>query len=121
MVSIKMKSSYLTKYLSLFVLIVNLSLTLLFWFYIIGTNDTWWIALIQSYAMIDVNTAEIITTVLCALWAVKSITAYETRVVQFIQADLLKEILMVLKSSEKTKRIDAVNDDALIDFSRIKD
>jgi|GEM_PF-900727 len=93
-----MNSSYLTKHLSKLALTVNLTVTIMVWLYCISTNNPTLISLIQSYIFLDINTVKVIITIVCAILVIRSITAYESKVIQFVQADLLKEILMELKS-----------------------
>lgn len=118
-----MNSSYLTKHLSKLSLVINLALTVMFWFYCIGTSDPLLFNIIRNYIFISYNTVKIIITVACGIWAIRSITAYETRVIQFIQADLLKEILKELQSSRKLKRMDdadTMKDAIKIDFDKVE-
>lgn len=117
-----MSSSYLTKHLSKLSLAINLTLTALLWLYCISTNDPTLFFIIQSYVLISMNTAKIVITVICGAWIVRSITAYEARVIQFIQADLLKGILNELKSSREQRTgdsRDAMEDSMKIDLEKI--
>ncbi|EBP3743797.1 hypothetical protein S751_06050 [Salmonella enterica subsp. arizonae] len=100
-----MKSSYLTKNLALIILTINIAITILIWFYIIGANNPLLITLAENYS-IDFNTVKVIATIILGLWIVKSITSYETRVVLFAQADYLKAILEELRSQKQAKRKD---------------
>lgn len=114
-----MKSSYLTKNLALATLIINVVITVLIWFYIIGTNNPLLVSLSEGY-FVDFNTVKIIATVVLGLWIVKSITSYETRIVLFAQADYLKAILEELRSQKHAKRIDDlddIKDEFKIDFN----
>ncbi|GGD17029.1 hypothetical protein GCM10011513_13080 [Franconibacter daqui] len=104
-----MKSSYLTKNLAFAILIINLVITILIWFFIIGTNDSLLVILAESYS-IDVNTVKIVATIILGFWMVKSITSYETRIVLFAQADYLKAILEELRSQKQAKRINDLDD-----------
>ncbi|AUU91038.1 hypothetical protein C2U55_19310 [Enterobacteriaceae bacterium ENNIH3] len=118
-----MNSSFLTKHLSKLSLVINLTITILVWLYIIGTSDPLLINLVRSYALISMDSAKIIITVICGIWVIKSITAYEAKVIQFVQADLLKSILKELQSSRKAKEIDkmdSLRDDASIDLRDVK-
>lgn len=118
-----MNSSYLTKHLSKLALAINLTVTVMIWLYCISTTDPLFISLIQSYAFFSVNTIKIAITVICGVWVIRSITAYESRVILFVQADLLKAILMELQSARKSKQIDnidAMKDDIKIDFDKVK-
>lgn len=118
-----MNSSFLTKHLSKLSLVINLTITILVWLYIIGTNDPLLINFIRSYALIGMDSVKIIVTVVCGIWVIKSITAYEAKVIQFVQADLLKSILKELQSSRKAKEIDEIDsfrDGKSIDFRDVK-
>ncbi|WP_152562848.1 hypothetical protein [Serratia sp. Ag1] len=66
---------------------------------------------------------KIIITVACGIWVIRSITVYEAKVIQFVQADFLKEILKELQSSRKLKQIDnadTVKDVIRIDFDKVE-
>lgn len=118
-----MNSSFLTKHLSKLALVINLTVTTMIWLYCIGTTDPLFISLIQSYAFVSVEALKIIITVICGIWIIRSVTAYELRVIQFVQADLLKAILMELQSTRKSKQIDNADtmmDDIKIDFDKVK-
>ncbi len=95
----------------------------MFWFYCIGTSDPLLFTIIRSYIFIGYDTVKIIITVACGIWVIRSITVYEARVIQFIQADLLSGILKELQSSRKQKEIDVTDtmkDDIKIDFDKVK-
>lgn len=122
MVENKMNSSFLTKHLAKLSLIINLALTVMFWLWCIGTSDPLLFDLIRNYAFISVDAIKVVVTILCAIWIIRSITAYEAKVIQFVQADLLKEILNELQSSRELKRAndkENMKDDINIDFNRI--
>lgn len=113
-----MNSSFLTKHLSKLALTINLTITIMIWLYCISANDPSLNYLIQSYAFVSANTIKVIITVICGAWVIRSITAYESRVIQFVQADLLKAILMELQSSRKSNQVDK-KDDIKIDFDKV--
>ena len=118
-----MSSSFLTKHLSKLSLVINLTLTVILWLYCIGTTDPTLIYIVQSYAFISMNAVKVIITTACGIWIIKSITAYEFKVIQFVQADLLKEILLELQLSRKSKeidKVDSIKDDVKIDFDNVK-
>lgn len=117
-----MNSSFLTKNLAKLSLAINITLTVIFWLWCIGTSDPIFFNLMQAYTFIDADAIKIIVTVICAISIIRSITAYEARVIQFIQADLLKEILEEVKSSGRRKRMDEIDKekDMKVDFDNIK-
>ncbi|WP_312926810.1 hypothetical protein [Pseudescherichia sp.] len=104
-----MKSSYLTKNLAQITLTINVVVSVLIWFCIIGTDNPSLFAFAESYS-VDLNTIKIVASVVLGLWIVKSITSYETRIVLFAQADYLKAILEELRSQKKAKRMDELDD-----------
>lgn len=115
-----MNSSYLTKHLSKLSLVINLAITAMFWFYCIGASDPWLLNIIRVYLFVPVSydAVKIIITAVCGIWTIRSITVYEARVIQFVQADLLKGILKELQSSRKLKQIDDM-DAVKIDFDKV--
>lgn len=104
-----MNSSFLTKNLAKLSLAINITLTVIFWLWCIGTSDPTFFNLMQAYTLIAADATKTIVTVICVIWIVRSITAYEARVIQFIQADLLREILVEVKSSGRRKRMDEID------------
>ena len=81
-----MNSSYLTKHLSKLALTINLTITIMIWLYCISANDPSLNYLIQSYVFVSANTIKVIIPVICGVWVIRSITAYESRVIQFVHA-----------------------------------
>lgn len=117
-----MNSSFLTKYLSKLTLTINIILTVITWFYLIGTDNPIWYSIIQSYAFISFDTAKIIITVICIIWIVRSITDYELKTVLFTQADIQKEILKELRALRNSKEMhnaDTAGDNFRIDFDKV--
>ncbi|MEE7301319.1 hypothetical protein Q0T58_06900, partial [Escherichia coli O18:H14] len=117
-----MNSSFLTKYLSKLTLTINIILTVITWFYLIGTDNPIWYSIIQSYAFISFDTAKIIITVICIVWIVRSITDYELKTVLFTQADIQKEILKELRALRNSKEMhnaDTAGDNFRIDFDKV--
>ncbi|MGE2346926.1 hypothetical protein [Enterobacter asburiae] len=117
-----MNSSFLTKYLSKLTLTINIILTVMTWFYLIGTDNPIWYSIIQSYVFISFDTAKIIITVICIVWIVRSITDYELKTVLFTQADIQKEILKELRALRNSKEMynaDTAEDNFRIDFDKV--
>lgn len=98
-----MKSSYLTRYLAMFSMVISIVLAVLIWFYIIGTNDPIWIGFVEEHLFINANVFKIISTIICVFWVIRSITFYEFKIVQFAQADYLKAIFEELKKQNRLR------------------
>ncbi|EIZ9117499.1 TPA: hypothetical protein ACJI8J_002000 [Kluyvera georgiana] len=104
-----MNTSFLTKYLSKLSLIINLVLTVMLWFWCIGTSNPDFFNLMQAYTFLPADTIKVATTIIFVIWVIRSITAYEAKVIQFTQADLLKQILSELKSSERRNKMNEID------------
>lgn len=103
-------------------LTINIILTVMTWFYLIGTDNPIWYSIIQSYVFISFDTAKIIITVICIVWIVRSITDYELKTVLFTQADIQKEILKELRALRNSKEMhnaDTAGDNFRIDFDKV--
>lgn len=116
-----MKTTYLTKLILRSLLTVNIIITVLIWFYFIATNSLNEHELLNVFAPTDAN--KVVATILCIAYLLISIVMYEFVIVQFDQADTLKEILKELKLSRELKKMDdmeSAKEDAKIDFSKVR-
>lgn len=116
-----MKTTYLTKFILRTILTINILITVLFWFYCIADNGLNQYELLSVFAPTDTN--KIIATILCVAYLLISVVMYEFVIVQFDQADTLKEILKELKFTRELKKMDArdsTKDEAKIDFSKVR-
>ncbi|WP_369790816.1 hypothetical protein [Rouxiella sp. WC2420] len=116
-----MKTAYLTKLILRTLLTANIIITVLVWFYFIAENSLNQHDLLNVFAPTDTN--KIVATILCIAYLLISIVMYEFVIVQFDQADTLKEILKELKLSRELKKMDdmeSAKEDARIDFSKVR-